>query len=127
MKKLDEYIKYRMKQAKQAFEEAELMAEHNHWNACVNRLYYSCFNAVNALLIKNELSSSKHSGVLSLFNLHFVKTGEILKEDAKIYNKLFNKRNDSDYVDFVEFDEQTVKPWINQTQTFIKVIEEQLN
>ena len=103
------------------------MAEHNHWNACVNRLYYACFNAVNALLIKNELSSSKHSGVLSLFNFNFVKTEKISKENAKIYNKLFNKRHDSDYIDFAEFDARTVKPWINQTQTFIKVIEELLN
>ena len=33
----------------------------------------------------------------------------------------------SNYIDFAEFDARTVKPWINQTQIFIKVIEEQLN
>jgi len=34
--------------------EAEKMAEMEHWNTCINRLYYACFYAVNALLAANE-------------------------------------------------------------------------
>jgi uncharacterized protein (UPF0332 family) len=90
-----------------------------HWNASVNRLYYACFYAVSALLSKHNLSSSKHSGIRSLFNQHFVKTGIILKETALIYNLLFERRQEGDYEVFVTFKEADVKPWLEETERFI--------
>ncbi|MBU1599651.1 HEPN domain-containing protein [bacterium] len=36
---------------------------------------YAIFSAARALLATKDLDSSKHSGVISLFNQHFVKTG----------------------------------------------------
>jgi uncharacterized protein (UPF0332 family) len=66
------------------------------WNPCVNRLYYACFYAVSALLLRHGFSSSKHTGVRSLFNRHFVKTGKISKALAQIYNDLFARRQESD-------------------------------
>ena len=59
--------------------------------------------------------------------MHFVKTNKINKETAKIYNLLFNKRHDSDYVDFVKFDSETVEPWISETKKFINEIKKLLN
>lgn len=69
----NELVKYRLDRADEALEEAVLLADNAKWNTCVNRLYYSCFYAVSALLAKDDLSSSKHTGVRSLFNLHYVK------------------------------------------------------
>ena len=45
-------ISYRLKRAKEVFEEAEQIAKMGHWNSSVNRLYYSCFYAVSALLLQ---------------------------------------------------------------------------
>lgn len=78
---------------------------------CVNRLYYACFYAVSALLAAEGLSSSKHSGVRSLFNENFVKTGSVEKSLARVYNDLYERRQESDYVDFVEFREEQVTLW----------------
>ena len=78
-KELSDLIQYRCERAREALEEAVVLADSGHWNACVNRLYYACFYAVSALLNKHNLSSSKHSGVRSFFNHHFVKTGTISK------------------------------------------------
>ena len=100
-----ELVKYRLDRAKEALEEAVLLADNSKWNTCVNRLYYSCFYAVTALLAKNNMSSSKHTGVRSLFNLHFVKSNKVPRELAQIYNDLFEKRQEGDYIDFVKFDE----------------------
>jgi uncharacterized protein (UPF0332 family) len=61
-------IKYRIERSRETFEEALLMKREEHWNACMNRLYYACFYSVTALLAKNELESNKHSGVKSLFS-----------------------------------------------------------
>jgi uncharacterized protein (UPF0332 family) len=51
----EEYIKYRFHRAEESFEEALILAEKGHWNAVVNRLYYSCFYAVIAALLKNDI------------------------------------------------------------------------
>lgn len=73
-------VKYRLSRAEEALEEAEVLYKSNHLNASVNRLYYACFYAVSALLLNEGLSSSKHSGIRSLFNQHWVKTGRVSKE-----------------------------------------------
>ena len=73
---IDEHMKalidYRIERAEETYKEALLMKDEDHWNACANRLYYACFYAVSALLIKYGLSSSKHSGIKSLFNQNII-------------------------------------------------------
>jgi uncharacterized protein (UPF0332 family) len=119
---LEDLIKYRLEKANQTMEDAQLLATAKRWNPCVNRLYYACFYAVSALLAQNEVSSSKHTGIRSLFNLNFVKTGIISKETAEIYNDLFDRRQEGDYADFVVFKEDQVLPRIVKTGVFIKAI-----
>ncbi len=119
---LDELIKYRLKRASEALEEAKLIGKINHWNTCANRLYYAVFYAVSALLIKENFSASKHSGVKSLFNRYFVKTNKIQKDFGKLYNELYNLRQEGDYLDFVTFDKETVSPLIPKTELFIDEI-----
>lgn len=115
-------IQYRLDRARETFEEALLMQSEEHWNTCANRLYYACFYAVTALLTRNGLSSSKHTGVKALFNQHFVKTGQVSRENGKLYNQLFEDRQEGDYVDFVLFDRETVEPWIPKVEQFIESI-----
>ncbi len=54
---------------------------------------------------------------------HFVKTGKVPKDYAKTFNDLFERRQESDYVDFVRFTEQQVHPWVEQTEKFISFID----
>ena len=117
-----ELVKYRLDRADEALEEAVLLANNLKWNTCVNRLYYSCFYAVSALLAKDDMSSSKHTGVRSLFNLHYVKSNKVPKELAQIYNDLFEKRQEGDYIDFVKFEESQVKPLISGAKKFLSHI-----
>lgn len=122
----DELIKYRLERAKETLIEAEVMANMNHWKTCINRLYYACFYAINALLIKNDLSSSKHTGVRSFFNKEFILTEEIPKEYGKLYNLLFKYREQSDYEDFFSIDNVVVKEWIKQVGKFIAILEKKI-
>ena len=71
-----ELVKYRLERSDEAFEEARLLSDKQRWNTCVNRLYYSCFYSVIALLANDGMSSSKHTGVRSLFNLITSKQGK---------------------------------------------------
>jgi uncharacterized protein (UPF0332 family) len=52
-------IKYRKESALETYEEALIFSDNDKWNVCVNRLYYACFYAVTALLIKHGHSSAK--------------------------------------------------------------------
>jgi uncharacterized protein (UPF0332 family) len=116
------YIAYRLSRALGSLQEAETLASSSHWNACVNRLYYACFYAVSSLLLKKGFSSSKHSGIRSLFNEHYAKAGLIPKETARIYNYLFERRQEGDYEDMVVFTRDEVIPWIGEAKAFVHAV-----
>ena len=85
-------IRYRAERSRETLEDARILAKSGRWNSCINRLYYACFYAVDALLTANNLGSSKHSGVRGIFNKQFVMTGIVEKFLAKTYNDLYEKR-----------------------------------
>ena len=120
----DRIIHYRLQRAVETLSEARLLAANAHWNACVNRLYYACFYAASALLLRHSLAAVKHSGVLGLFNRHFVKPGLVERDLGELYNHLFRKRHQADYEDLVSFDAEEVRPMIDQTGRLIERIEE---
>ena len=120
----DDVIKYRRKRAKEALREAEIMLDNNKLIAAVNRIYYAIFYEVIALLLTKGLSSSKHSGIRSLFNKEFVKPGIISEEYGDFYNRMFGFRQRGDYEDFVEFEYEKVKSWFDSTKKFIDSVEE---
>lgn len=115
-------ISDRLERADEALTEAKIMLEHRHGNAAVNRLYYACFYVVSALLLTRGLHSSKHSGVRSLFNRYWVKTGLISGRLADIYNWLFDHRQKGDYGDFVRFQPDEVTPWVDEAKAFIEAV-----
>lgn len=118
----DDLISHRLQRAHETLEDARVLAKSERWNACVNRLYYACFYAVSALLVRNSLSSSKHAGIRSLFNRHYVKTGKVPKNLAQTYNDLFERRQESDYMDFMTFKESHVRRWLPQAEEFVEHI-----
>ena len=68
------------------------------------------------------MSSGKHTGVKSLFNQHFVKIGKISKNDGRLYNFLFESRQEGDYMDFAVFDKDAVEPKIEEVRNFLSRI-----
>ena len=115
-----ELVSYRLRRARETLADARILADAGRWNPCVNRLYYACFYAVSALLIQEGLSSTKHTGLRSLFNRHFVKTNKVSKDKARIFNDLFERRQEGDYVDFVSFEESQVLPWLPEAEAFVQ-------
>ena len=47
-------VAYRMERARQTLGEADLLRQGNYYNAAVNRLYYACYYAVSALLLRHH-------------------------------------------------------------------------
>lgn len=119
-------IRYRMRRAMECLADADASADRRSWNNCINRLYYACFYAVSALLLRDGLASAKHTGVRSLFNERFVRTGIVAQDLGKLYNDLFRDRQEADYADLIDFDEQQVLPLIAAARRFVARIEELL-
>jgi len=115
-------VENRLKRALETFEEAKDLIASSRWHGAANRLYYACYYAVTALLIQNEYSSHTHGGVIGLFGKYFVVTNIVSKEDNKLYQKLFELRQDGDYSDWISIEESDIKPLLEPAEKFIEKI-----
>ena len=71
----------RLQQASESLDEAHyLFTGGKSSRSVINRAYYAMFYSILALLVFEEYSSSKHSGVLSYFNARFIKDGLFPKD-----------------------------------------------
>jgi uncharacterized protein (UPF0332 family) len=120
----EDLIKYRLEKSAITFEEAKSLFESGFWNGAANRLYYSCFYSVIALLIKDDISALTHNGVRTEFFKHYIKTELLDKKFSVLYSNLMNKRQESDYGDFQNFSEEEIRPLIQEVNLFLKVIKE---
>ena len=125
--KPEDYSNYRIQKSKETIAEVEIQIKNEFWNTAINRMYYACFYAVSALLVKHEIETSSHSGVRQQFGQLFVKTGKFDKKLAKHYTDLFEKRHKGDYNDFFDFDEETVNRLLPVSKEFINSIEKLIN
>jgi uncharacterized protein (UPF0332 family) len=119
-------VLYRIERAKETLTEADALIKENFYNAAVNRLYYACYYAVIALLIKNDIAAQTHRGVKQMFSLHFIVTNKIDKQYSIFYSRLFNDRMSGDYDDFVQHDAKMVNSMRLQAEEFIAVIDEKI-
>lgn len=103
---IDALTQYRIQRAHETLQEARTLISNNFFNAAVNRLYYACFYAAGALLLKSGKPAQTHAGVKQLFGLHFIVTGKLPKDLGRFYNQLFNDRTAGDYDDFVFYDKE---------------------
>ena len=84
-------VDYRISRAFETLKEAELLSKESFFNVAVNRLYYACYYAAVALLLKNDIPAQTHNGVKTMLDLHFVSKGILSIEDGKIFSTLFEK------------------------------------
>jgi uncharacterized protein (UPF0332 family) len=121
-----ELIQYRFKRSQETFQEVEILIVNKLWNTAVNRLYYACYYAIIALLLRDNISVQTHSGVRQMFGLHYIKTGLITKDLGKVFSDLFDKRISGDYDDFIEITESDVISLFHPVKQLIHEVEKLL-
>ena len=114
---------YRIRKAKEILIEANDNFDQRHYGLSINRSYYTMFTAARAILALKEVDSSKHSGVISLFNQHIVKGGLFPKEVSKFLPKAKDIREHADYGDFVEITEEDAQIQIRRATQFVEEAE----
>jgi uncharacterized protein (UPF0332 family) len=121
-----EYAKYRIESAYKTFEAAKVLADREFWNSAVNRLYYSIFYSVNALLVIHNISIKSHSATKSQFSLHFIKTGKIDKKYGKLLAQLYDWRQKGDYENIFDYDSESVKQLFTPVLEMIELIDKEI-
>ena len=112
-------VEYRIERAYKTMEEAALLEGQGYYNAAVNRLYYACYYATEALLLKNKIEAKSHVGVKAMLGLHFVSKGLIPVNIGKILSTLYEKRQSGDYDDFIYCDKEMTNDLTVQAKTYI--------
>ncbi len=120
-------IRYRLERAHQTLNTAQILHEQRADTASiVNRAYYAMFYAALALLATIGEETSKHSGVMALFDKHFIKTGILPKEMGKFLHTAFDARQTGDYEDKSEISRAMAGQILEFATKFIKSIDEKL-
>jgi uncharacterized protein (UPF0332 family) len=117
---LRKLIAYRLEQATETLDAARELSGAGHYRDAVNRAYYAMFYCALALLASKGLGTSKHSGVLSLFNRYFIKTGQFPLEDGRHLREAFELRQGSDYREFVQITREQAEDTIAKAEAFLQ-------
>lgn len=113
-----------MEKAHRFLDQAQMVQEMQQWDLAANRYYYACFHAVQALFIHNGLASKRHSGMLSQFGLHFIKTGLIEDRLGGFLTRMEQLREKGDYNCLFAICKDDLDTIIEPAKELIQVIEE---
>jgi uncharacterized protein (UPF0332 family) len=94
---LKEQIQSIIKKAIRSIKAAKRLIGDEDYDFASSRLYYAVYYAMEAVLLTKNLTSSKHTGIISQFNQFFVKEGIFPKNFSKIISRLFRERQVGDY------------------------------
>lgn len=78
-------------------EQAKANASLEYWDLVANRLYYSVFHAVTALMQTDGMKMGTHKGTSSQFGQHYILTGIFERKDGILYSRLQTMREKADY------------------------------
>ena len=92
--------KYRLEKALECYNDAVSAYESGSYNAAANRIYYSIFHAMRAVLVLSGFDSRKHSGIISVFRQQYIKNGVFDVKYSETIELGFKLRGKSDYDDF---------------------------
>lgn len=116
-------VELRIQKSHRTFKEAELLYNAKYYDATINRLYYACYYAVSALLLKNNLRTKSHTGANQMLGLHFIKNKIISTEFGKFYSSLLDLRLMIDYTDEVQYSKDFLEEMMPVAKQFIEKIE----
>ena len=94
----------------------------------INRPYYAGFYAVLALFLSEGISirTSKHSGIISVFNKEFILSGKIDRRFSKILHRLFDARQEGDYKELIIVTRDEASGYVDQASELIRMVKKMI-
>lgn len=115
---------YRLEKSAECIETAKSDLENGFYSASVNRSYYAIFHSARAIMALDGEDRKRHTGVISYFQEHYIKTKIFDIELSDIIQDAFNMRQISDYMDFFVVSLQDVKEQLEGAEIFYKAVSE---
>ena len=122
----NEEIKSFVGKARKFIESSKVLLEINDYDSVVSRTYYAMFLITEALLLTKNLAPKSHSGLISLFGEHFVKTNIFSKEMGRQLNRAYDKRLIGDYGTSIIINKNEAQGLLDIGQDFVENIAEYL-
>jgi len=113
-------VRYWWAKALDSVASAQREAEAGSYAFAMNRLYYAAFYGVSAALLERRESFRKHSGVRAAFHRQFIRTCVLHVKWGRLYDQLFEDRQEGDYVVFVSFEPEYVQMQLKQCSEFLR-------
>jgi uncharacterized protein (UPF0332 family) len=113
-------VEYRLGQAEESLRASKVLIERDLLRPCVNRAYYAMFYSVLALLAIDKKETSRHSGVISLFDKHFVKQGIFKKDFSRWLHDAFDLRQRADYAPDYNVSSDEATEVVEQAEMFVQ-------
>ena len=117
-------IRQLMALAEQALATAQVNRDVGDFRAAVNRAYYAIFYTASAMLLSVGVERRKHSGVLSAFREHFIKSGMIESDYSSVYGESLVIREDADYAVDIPIDSDMAGVALDQARRFVRRMRE---
>lgn len=110
-----------VKKAKDSLDAARLLVEQGFYDFAVSRAYYAMFYIVQAFLLGEGLSFSKHSAVIAAFGQHFIKTGRVPQQFHRYLIEGEDSRNIGDYDATSGLDKEETMIQIGHASKFLEL------
>lgn len=120
-------IENMIKKAEKALSDAKKLLDAESHDSASGRAYYSVFHIMQAALLTKGLTYSKHSGVISGFSQHFIKTEIFPKSFAKSIEKLREDREIGDYSYSLHIDDEKASEDIRMASEILSAVKTYLN
>lgn len=121
---------YRLNEAEETLGDARAMlAGGISARSVVNRTYYAMFYAALALFIAKNIphKTSKHSGVIAIFDKEFVHTRQLDRKYSKMLHRLFDARQESDYKELVSYSVDEATEYLKMAEDFLAGVKALIN
>ncbi|PSP69809.1 toxin-antitoxin system, antitoxin component [Halobacteriales archaeon QH_9_66_26] len=92
-----DYAAEELQEARDALSDAAVLRDGGTDKAMINRLYYACFHAAQAVLYAKGVEPKSHRAVISLFGQKVVLKGRASGADGRFLNELRDYREQPDY------------------------------
>ena len=111
-----------LERAKQCLEEARVLHGGGYPHGATSRAYYAGFHASRALLLSLGIQVKSHRAVVNQVGEHFVKTGRLEPELARLISRMQRDREDADYDLGAVFTETMAGEAIEDAERFMAVV-----
>ena len=115
--------KYWVEKAYEDLDSADDNFAAGRYQNAVRDTYFACFHVFSSLLFKAGRTFKKHKEVRAALHRDYIRKKILPVSWGKHYDWLFDNRHKADYRPLVKFETEQVKDIIEQSKTFVKIIE----